>query len=82
MLATTDMPVMKNRRLVALIAAVFLAASLALAMIGNSWTASAAPDSSTSVVAQEEIIAGPSWTFSARIVSPAFVPILPPTTVR
>jgi hypothetical protein len=82
MLTTTAMPLLKNRRLVALIAAAFLAASLALAMIGNSWTVNAAPDSSTSVVAQEEIIAGPSWTFSARVVSPVSVPILPPTVVR
>jgi len=82
MLTTTVLPLLKNRRLVALIAAAFFVVSLAFAMIGNSWTASAAPDSSTGVVAEEEIIAGPSWTFSARIVSPISVSVLPPTVVR
>ena len=71
MLTTNVLPWLRNRRIVALIVAVALVVSLAFAMSGNSWTANAAPEDATEVVADEEIIlAGPSWTYSRTIIPP------------
>lgn len=71
MLSTNVMPWLRTRRLVVLVAAAALAASMALAAIGNSWTASANPEGPTEVVADDDMtVAGPSWTYSARIPYP------------
>ncbi|MDJ0952088.1 MAG: hypothetical protein QNJ81_00285 [Acidimicrobiia bacterium] len=65
MLTTNVLPWLRNRRVVALIVAIALVVSLAFSVIGNSWTANAAPEDVTDVVAEDDtILAGPSWTFS------------------
>lgn len=69
MLTTSTVPWLRSKRLIALIAALALVVSLAFAMIGNSWTANAAPEEPAEVVVDDDmIVAGPSWTFSARVV--------------
>jgi len=66
MATTSVLPWLRDRRVVVLIAALTLAASLALVMIGNSWTATAASEDPAGVVVEAETIAGPSWTLSVR----------------
>ncbi len=62
---------LRSRRLVVAIAALALAVSLAFAASGNSWTANAAPEEPVNVVVEDDLtLAGPSWTFSARVVTP------------
>ncbi len=65
MLTTNVLPRL-NKRVVGLMVAMALALSLAFAAIGNSWTATAAPDfpSGSEVVAEDSLdLAGPSWTW-------------------
>ncbi len=68
MLSTSILPWLRDRRILALIAAAALAVSLSFAMIGNSWTANAAPADQSGAAVAEETIAGPSWTLSVRSV--------------
>ncbi|MGA9597845.1 MAG: hypothetical protein WBV06_16945 [Acidimicrobiia bacterium] len=75
MLTTSVLPWLRDRRLVALLAAVALVASLALAIIGNSWTTNAAPADPTTPTVEEEVVAGPSWTMSARVAGQALTPV-------
>jgi hypothetical protein len=75
MLTTSVLPWLRNRRLIALLAAAALAASLAFAMIGNSWTSNAAVVSPTVPSVDQEVVAGPSWTLSVRIPGPVLSPI-------
>jgi hypothetical protein len=71
MLSTNVLPWLRTRRVVVVIAAAALAASLSLAAIGNSWTATAGPENPAEVVADDDMtLAGPSWTFSARATLP------------
>lgn len=76
MLTTSTVPWLRGRRIVALLAAAVLVVSLTFAMIGNSWTANAAPEDPAEVVVDGDmIVAGPSWTFSATVKVPG--PVLP-----
>ncbi len=73
---TSEFSWLRNRRVVALMAALALVVSMAFAAIGNSWTANAAPEDPAEVVVDDELtLAGPSWTFSARSAPLPIVPI-------
>ncbi len=74
---TNVLPWLRSRRIVALIAALALVVSMALASNGNSWGVNAAPEDPAEVVVdadvagdEDMILAGPSWTYSSRISLP------------
>ena len=73
MLTTSVLPRL-SKRVIGLIVAFALTLSLAFAAIGNSWTATAAPDfpAGSEVVAEDDLdLAGPSWTWF-RVELPPF----------
>ena len=70
MLTTNVLPWLRRRRIIIMIAAFALAVSLAFASIGNSWTANAAPDDAPVVAEEVMTLAGPTWTYGARLPVP------------